>query len=289
MSWITIDHKTCNVCGICVTRDRVVFREKDGKITARANEDTCNLCGHCVSLCPTGAISHSQMDITNFIEIGEKVRFGTDDFVKFVRQRRSMRRFEDKPVPRHDLQTLIDVCRYAPTGSNRQTVEIIVITDRDKINRYSNHVVDYFEQTLPVIGENVQSLRAQGKRVDPETLSMSGMTEALKRIIKAREYGLEVIFHQAPAVMIFHSPEETSTPKDDCVIAAHTAVLTAMTMGLESCYIGLFVFAANTYPPLVEDLALPPGNNVYSTLILGYPEFNYLRTVDRKPVDIRWE
>jgi nitroreductase len=99
---------------------------------------------------------------------------------------------------------------------------------------------------------------------------------------------MEVIFHRAPAVMLFHSPSETSTPKDDCVIASTTVTLAARTLSLETCYIGLFEFVANRYPPIVEELGLPPGHKVYSILVLGYPVLEFLRAVDRKPMKVRW-
>lgn len=88
--------------------------------------------------------------------------------------------------------------------------------------------------------------------------------------------------------MIFHSVSPTSTPKDNCVIAAQTVTLASMTLGLESCYIGLFEAAANAYSPLIEELALPANHQVLSVLILGYARMKYFRTVDRKPIPVRW-
>ncbi|MFH1740375.1 MAG: nitroreductase family protein [bacterium] len=289
MSWVTIDQHKCTACGMCVTRDPLVFREKDGRITTRANQDTCNLCGHCISLCPTGAISHSEMDMNNFIDLEGRGRFDTTDFRKLVRQRRSMRLFADRPVPRGEIETLIDICRYAPTGGNRQAVEIIVLADRDRINRYSNHVIDYFEQSIPVLEEKAERIKAEDEDIDQDTLSMLEILPSLERFVLARRHGFELVFHRAPVVMIFHSPRASVTPKDDCVIAAHTVVLAATTMGLGTCYIGLFVFAAATYATLMEELSLPQGNKVYSTLILGYPKFEYLRTTDRNTMKVRWE
>jgi nitroreductase len=81
----------------------------------------------------------------------------------------------------------------------------------------------------------------------------------------------------------------TSTPKDNCVIASTTAALTARTMGLEACYIGLMEFAANSDPALLKALDLPRGHLVYSIIILGYPKLKFLRAVDRKPMEARWE
>jgi hypothetical protein len=48
-------------------------------------------------------------------------------------------------------------------------------------------------------------------------------------------------------------------------------------------------FAANGYPALAQALDLPSGHQVYSIIILGYPKLKFLRAVDRKPMDVRWE
>ena len=105
---------------------------------------------------------------------------------------------------------------------------------------------------------------------------------------EAKEAGLDTVFHNAPAVLIFHSPAATSAPKDNGVIASTTVTLTAMTMGLESTYIGVFE-AASTYRPIIKELGLPAGHKVFSVLIMGYPSLKYLRSVDRKPIKVRWE
>ena len=72
------------------------------------------------------------------------------------------------------------------------------------------------------------------------------------------------------------------------LIASTTMNLTARTMGLEATYIGLFEFASKSYEPLIEELGLPPGHEVFSVLIMGYPILRFLRTVDRKPIKIKW-
>lgn len=283
MNWTSIDQDLCNQCGICVGRCPLSYRDQDGAITSTASEMTCNLCGHCVALCPTGAIAHLKMDMNNFIDLDQKIPFDTDTFIQFVRGRRSHRQFKDKVIERKDLETLADLCRYAPTGSNRQMVELDIIQDSEKMQRLSDHTVDFFE-------ENINRLKAspdekiifQGRLIPPDLI------ETLKRVIMARQYGLEVIFHKAPVVMIFHCPPNVSCPKDDCVIASTTVTLAARCLGLDTCYIGLFEFAANEYGPIIEELDLPPGNQVFSVLILGYPKLKFYKTVDRKPMGVRW-
>ena len=65
--------------------------------------------------------------------------------------------------------------------------------------------------------------------------------------------------------------------------------LLARTVGLETTYIGLLEIASRSYQPLIDELSLPKGNQVFSVLISGYPKLNYLRTVDRRPIKTRWE
>ena len=287
--WVTIDQQLCDNCGICMIRCMLCFRREGETMNARADEQCCNLCGHCVALCPQDAISHRLLDRDNFVEVGEGVSFDTDQFISFIRQRRSHRHFKKQEIERADLEKLIDACRYAPTGSNMQSLGIIVVQDKEKIKRLSDLTVDYFEQAIEQMESKTGQFETIGEEAPDHLQPIMGMREGLKNIVKAREYGFEVIFHQAPAVMIFHAPTSTSTPKDDCVIASTTVSLAAMTMGLETCYIGLFEFAANTYQPVIEELNLPPNHKALSILILGYPKLKFIKAVDRKPMRVRWE
>ena len=288
MTWTSIDQDVCNQCGICAVRCVLNYREVDGEYISKASEETCNLCGHCVALCPTDAITHHHMDMDNFVNLKSSIDFKFDDFSHFVRGRRSHRRFIDKIVPREDLEKLVDVCRYAPTGSNRQLLEMMVIQDREKINKLSNMTVDFFEQKQETLLKDIEEYQQLDKETPQYLISMATMLEGFKRISQARKYGFEVIFHQAPVVLVFHSPIETSCPKDDCVIASTTVTLAAKTLGLESCYIGLFEFAAHGYPKVLKELDLPEGHKVFSVLILGYPELQFYKMVDRMPMNVQW-
>ncbi|MCJ7833245.1 MAG: nitroreductase family protein, partial [Deltaproteobacteria bacterium] len=148
MSWITIDQEKCNGCGICARRCPRCYTNKEGLITVQADEDCCNLCGHCVALCKTSAITHSRMDMKNFPPISGQISFDPDEFFQFVRQRRSHRGFRKKSVSRADLKKLVEICRYCPTGSNLQTVQIKIITNPERRQKLSDVTVDYFIEMI---------------------------------------------------------------------------------------------------------------------------------------------
>ena len=289
MSWVTVDQEKCTACGLCVLRCVRCFSDKDGEITADANVDNCNLCGHCMALCPVEAIEHKEMDMSNFAEYDDQAIIDTDTFIQFLRERRSHRHFKKKPIPQETIESLVDVCRYAPTGSNVQSVKLVVTRDQEKIKRYSDLTIDYFMTLSEPAKERLQALEAEGKQDTEEYTIVQRTMERGDLFDLARKAGMDPILYRAPAVMFFHSVSVTSTPKDNCVIASTTAALTARTMGLEACYIGLIEFAANNYAPLQAELGLPPDNKVFSVLVLGYPKLKFLRAVDRKTIDVRWE
>jgi nitroreductase len=210
-------------------------------------------------------------------------------FIQFLRERRSHRHFEDQPIPQENIDSLVDVCRYAPTGSNVQSVKLVIARDQDRIKKYSDLTIDYFKTLSEPARERLQTLQTEGKQGTEEYTIVKNTMERGDLFELARQAGMDPILHRAPAVMFFHSAKVTSTPKDNCVIASTTVALTARTMGLEACYIGLIEFAANNYAPLKKELGLPQDNKVFSVIVLGYPELKYLKAVDRKPIDVRWE
>jgi len=289
MSWVVIDEEICTGCAVCVTRCPRCFSEQEGGILSNSQKENCILCGHCVSLCPAGAISHSQLKKEDFAEIEQGAAIETERFIDFLKERRSHRHFLDKKVPRKDLETLMEAGRWAPTGSNVQNVEVIIYTDPVKISKLSDLTIDYFVWIGERVEKKIARLEAEGKR---DTLDYQMTFRALglgDRMTQEKEAGRDPIFYRAPVLMIFHSIAPTSAPKDNAVLAAHTVALTARTMGLESCYIGLLEVAAEYYLPLREELNLPQDHKVFDTMILGYPKLTFLKTVPRRPIKVRWE
>ncbi len=47
--------------------------------------------------------------------------------------RRSVRAFQEKPIPREELEQIVEAGRYAPSGMGRQTWKFTVVCNREKI------------------------------------------------------------------------------------------------------------------------------------------------------------
>ena len=289
MTWVTIDQDKCNGCGICATACLRCFTNRDGAITVHADELNCNLCGHCVALCSTDAISHSQMDMNNFPAVDASPQNDLDVFIGFVRRRRSCRSYQNREVPPEQLEKLVEMCRYAPTGSNLQKVQIKVVTNKEKIEKLSDLTVDFFVEMIEQVENQVNRLISEKKDIPRDLQDLSDFAKRYRILGTARQNGLDPILYKAPVLMLFHSPPSPSTPKDDCIIAAQTVVLASMTAGLGTCYIGLLRTAAKGSSKVYEVLELPAGNTLHSILIMGYPRLKFLKAVDRKPMIAQWE
>ena len=57
------------------------------------------------------------------------------DALEAIRKRRSVRKYTGQPIPRTDLETIVDAGRLAATGGNRQPWDFVVVTDRELIDQ----------------------------------------------------------------------------------------------------------------------------------------------------------
>jgi nitroreductase len=55
------------------------------------------------------------------------------DALEAIRKRRSIRKYTGAPVPKQDLETIVDAGRLAATGSNKPPWDFVVVTDRGTI------------------------------------------------------------------------------------------------------------------------------------------------------------
>ena len=58
--------------------------------------------------------------------------------------------------------------------------------------------------------------------------------------------------------------------------------------GLGVLFSGYFTMAANTSFKIKKALKIPKGKHAAMTLVLGYPDVRFLRTVQREPLDVKF-
>ncbi len=273
MARITVDSDICIQCGECTEVCPGGFLELGTDGLPKPGvwwEQECISCGHCVAVCPTGSISHSAVPVEQCSPLPENLEANLDQLEPFFKGRRSIRVYQDKPVPREVLTRLLDIARVAPTGHNVQPLEWLVIDNRDVIRNFSRIAVDWMHWVL----EN-----------NPELSKFLSM----ERLVKRQEAGQDEFLRDTPVLVVAHAHKRhvrTATPVSH--IGLTYFYLAAGAVGLGCCWAGMFKDAAIDYPPLREALALPEGHKPYACLMVGYPVHTYRRLPARKPLEITW-
>ena len=167
---------------------------------------------------------------------------------------------------------------------------ILFVEDAGVQKRLSDLTVDFFAEVGAKAKEKLEALKAGGDDVSEALLmELQTTTQYAEGLSMARDAGYDPIFYNAPAIVVFHSAAGGPSPKDDCLIASTIMGLTARTMGLETTYIGFLETSSKTSEPVIKELDLPQGHEVFSVLIMGYPKFKYVRTVDRRQIATMWK
>ncbi len=61
--------------------------------------------------------------------------FDPEKFLEFIKDRRTIRRFEDKEIPPRSIEMILEAGRWTPSASNRQPWEFIVIKNKEMLKR----------------------------------------------------------------------------------------------------------------------------------------------------------
>ena len=147
MSLLSIDQKKCKQDGLCATDCPVGIIQFKGKGNypeiSPESEAMCLGCGHCVVVCPHGALDHAEVPLAACTTIEKAHVISANQAEQFLRSRRSVRRFKDKPVEQATLRRLIEIARYAPTANNSQLVEWLVIDDPQRLHVIVGQMIDW--------------------------------------------------------------------------------------------------------------------------------------------------
>jgi len=288
---VWIDASLCNGDGLCaaVCPARVFDQSAPGALPSVARPQVCIDCGHCVAICPTDAMRHADMDPARCTPVDAQPAVPPEQLLHLLRKRRSVRHFRPKPVPRQALELLLEAGRCAPTASNAQEFEFIVIQDAQRIRHLAHLACGPFALMLKLLRNPITraiSRLVAGARTVEEGLEN---IEEMQRIAAAPKTGEDPIFLNAPAVILTHAPAGSFFAETDCANAQHQMALMADAMGLGATTIGYFIVSARYSPALKRALRLPRGHRLYGALIVGYPRYRWRRLPERRPARVRWE
>lgn len=272
MALFTIDGSKCRKDKLCVMECpmQIIMMKSNEDLPepVRAAESMCINCGHCVAVCPTGAFSLNTMKADDCEEIKADWNPGKDIIENYMKARRSVRKYKKSPVEKEKLQQLINMAAYAPSGHNSRPVEWTVIGDKDGVKEIASVVIDWMKKTL-------------------EEKPDLGKMFHFDMITKAWDMGMDTVTHNAPSIIIAHGKKANPMASQACTIALSHLEMAAPSLGLGCCWGGFVTWCAMEWKPLREKLALPDGNALFGTMLVGQPLFKYYRVPKRESV-IHW-
>ena len=273
METITVDPEKCNRDGICVKAcpTAVIELSSSDELPAPVKdfEEYCLACGHCVAVCPTGAFSLDWLKTGKCASISKELVLRRDQAEQFLRSRRSIRNFKDKPVEREKLEKLLEIACFAPSAKNNQPWHWTVVENPADVTKMAGMVIDWMRS---IIKKYPQQAEERG----------------LPRVVEAWDGGQERICRGAPHVIVVHGDKDYVLGPEDSATALSYLELYAPTLGLGSCWGGYFFSAVNAYPPLFEALGLPADHKAFGAAMVGYPKLRYQRLPLRKQPRINW-
>ena len=285
---LKIETELCKKDGMCARvcpKDIFVQREKL-TIPDIVNEGSCIACGHCVAICPGGAIGHSEFPASAIQPIQFETMPTADQVMTLLKTRRSIRDFRDKPVERDTIEKLIEGARYAPSGHNSQSTEFLVVQDRAVLSQVSALVIEYLKFEIRRFSNPFfRSFALLGNRQKAER----GLHElpGFEHMIRTFESGADPILNGASALLVFHADRTIGYADVNAQLALQNASLVAHSLGIGHFYTGWVLApcrapmarAWNKHMP--DLLGIPPGNEMFGALALGYPIPRFKNTIER--------
>ncbi len=170
-----------------------------------------------------------------------------------IRTRRSVRKFSDQPVEPEKLEAVLEAVRQAPSWSNLQCWDLVVVTKqetREKISQLS--FVESFFSTYGYKSNPAQKALAQAPVV----------------IVACADPTKSGDLHEQQYYMA------------DTGIATQNFMLAAHDLGLGSVFVGVF-----NEDQLKDLLAIPAHIKIVGLLPLGYPAGEAKSGPSRKPLE----
>jgi len=163
--------------------------------------------------------------------------------IETMLKRRSVRRYEDRPVPRQLLEQIVECGRFA-TAIGLQPWHFTVVTDRAVLDRIS-------------------AANAAIMKADPNTPPM------LLADIDAGGYDS---FRGAPCAVLVAGEDGRIFADMDCAIAVDNMALAAESLGLNSCIVASFKpsLLGEAGAAMRTELGIPEGFTPNLAIAIGY-------------------
>jgi nitroreductase len=205
-------------------------------------------------------------------------------------QRRSTRRFQQRPVPRDRIARVVAAGQHVPSGGNRHAYEFTVLTDPAVKKELLAEFSRYYDRIRALMGHPAL-LKAASPFLDPYKRAFLNDPDYGQRMVELLDRfhaGDDPVFYRAPAAIVIHTGELIPTPQQDSILAGFAMAMMAQALGLGTCFVSLAENALNDSKRCKARAGIPTNDHVHAVLLLGYPDVTYRRPVPKPQKAIHW-
>lgn len=265
-----VDETKCIKCGKCAETCPfgVIVIEDDLPYIPEENERYCIRCQHCLAVCPTEAISILNKDAKNSINIENASYPDHKELELLFKGRRSIRKYKNENIEKENIHYLLETALYAPTGVNVNKVNFSVVEDKEKMYELKKQVYDKLQELI-------------------DNDKLSNQFEMFKTVVQRwQENSVDIMFRNAPHMLIASTPKDCPTPQEDTIIALSYFEIMAVAMGYGTLWCGMGKWAIdNIAPELRKVFGIPENHIIGNILLFGKPDVEFKRTVQQEQKD----
>jgi len=286
-----VDPETCTGDGICVEvcPEQALEITDEKATTVEDRAQFCIECGQCVAVCPTESLTMPKLPVDDFHRLA-KQPFGYDELFDFLRSRRSVRVFKEKPVEREVIRKVLDAATTAPMGFPPHSTEVSVIDRREELDHLLEELVRHYDSMVKAfsnpIGRSIVRLSAGAE--DYRTLRDHIIDTARHANEVFRQNGDDRYMYRAPVLMMFHGNRWSISYEENAHLVCHHAMLAAVSLGLGTTIIGMIPPVVDRSKELRKRYGIPQDNRVLTSLILGYPKYKYRQGIRRELAGVQY-
>lgn len=272
----------CIRCGRCVKvcPSGIFEMAGDGvdKSVKIVDLQKCIVCGHCAAACPCGAVEHNLFPAGKVHKIDYSKMPSPEQVMLLCKARRTNRAFSKEPVAQEHIDMILEAAHRAPTASNMQNVEFVVVSSPEKLREIQKFVIEVFGSLVKKLENPL--LKPLLKRIVGPVYRYVPIFEKMKA-----EYakGNDRILRGATCVIFIHTPKSSRFGDADANLAYENGSLMAESLGISQLYTGFVCTAIKQRKGVLEKmLGLSPDREIKAGMGLGMPEFRYPNYIDKK-------
>lgn len=168
-------------------------------------------------------------------------------FQDLLKDRRSIRDFQDKDVPMSVVEEILRESTLAPSASNNQPCRFSIV---------------HCKKTIKALSDE-----SKANLLEDHAHNKISLPPQYFDVLKDENFN---VFYNAPCIIFIIGSKSVKSLDVDCALAASYIMFSAVGRGLGTCWINLGSHIRD--PRSRALLAIPDGCRIVAPIILGYPK-----------------